>query len=158
MKILLLLILTTSFSLKAQEQVKTTDFEGLKPFLEKNNDTTYLVNFWATWCKPCVEEMPAFMKIHDENQDKPFKMLLVSLDFPGQIESRLIPYIQENQIDAEVVVLDDPASNVWIPKVNDKWSGSLPATLFYNRDKRDFYEKKLNYTEIKSILTNYLKE
>ena len=138
--------------------MKVTDYDGLSPYLQKSNDTTYLINFWATWCKPCVEEMPAFMKINEEFDEKPFKILLVSLDFPGQIESRLIPFIQENEIDAEVIVLDDAASNQWIPKVNEKWSGSLPGTLIYNSEKREFYEKKLRYKELKSILSKFIKE
>jgi hypothetical protein len=102
-----------------------------------------------------VEEMPAFMKINDEYKDKAFKMLLVSLDFPGQIESKLMPYIKENQIDAEVIVLDDPASNKWIPEIDENWSGSIPATLIFHRDKRNFYEKKLDYDELKSILSKF---
>ncbi len=139
----------------AQPNIKTTDYEGLKPYLNKANDTTYLVNFWATWCKPCVEEMPAFMKINQEYQDEAFKMLLISLDFPGQIESKLIPYIKENQIDAEVIVLDDPASNKWIPMIDESWSGSIPATLIFHRDKRKFFEGKLDYEELKSILSKF---
>lgn len=151
----LFIILLAGHFVYAQQDIKATDFEGLEPYLKKSNDTTYLVNFWATWCKPCVEEMPAFMKINDEYKDKAFKMLLVSLDFPGQIESKLLPYIKENQIDAEVIVLDDPASNKWIPEIDESWSGSIPATLIFHRDKRKFYEKKLNYEELKSILSQF---
>lgn len=152
----LFLLLTIGLEGSAQNEVKITDFEGLEPYLEKSNDTTYLVNFWATWCKPCVEEMPAFMEINDKFSDRSFKMLLVSLDFPGQIESRLLPYIRENNIGAEVIVLDDPNSNQWIPMVDSSWSGSIPATYFYNRHRSEFHEKKLDYNELNDILTKFI--
>ena len=139
------------------QDLKVTDFEGLKPYLHKKTDTTYVVNFWATWCKPCVEEMPAFQKLRKEYEEKPFKLLLVSMDFPSQIDSRLKPYIKENGIRAQVIVLDDPDSDAWISKVSEKWSGALPGTLIYNRDNRAFYEKTFEYHELKQIVENQIK-
>ncbi|MCF8233000.1 MAG: TlpA family protein disulfide reductase [Bacteroidales bacterium] len=139
------------------QELKVTDFDGLKPYLHKKTDTTYVVNFWATWCKPCVEEMPAFQKLRKEYEEKPFKLLLVSMDFPSQIDSRLKPYIKENNIRAQVIVLDDANSDAWIGKVSEKWSGALPATFIYNRDNRAFYEKTFEYHELKQIVENQIK-
>lgn len=147
-------MLLLNMSLLSQD-IERIDREALRTYLTKENDTTYLINFWATWCKPCVEEMPDFMRLNDEMRDKPFKMILISLDFPSQIESRLKPYISENNIDAEVIVLDDPDSNAWIPMVSDEWSGAIPATLVYNRNKRGFYEKTLDYNQLKEIVKQY---
>jgi len=141
----------------SSQEIETIDRDGLKAYLNQNDDTTYVLNFWATWCKPCVEEMPDFLKLNREMQNKPFKMVLISLDFPSQVKSRLIPYIKENNIEAHVVLLDDPNSNAWIPMVNENWSGAIPGTLIYNHSNREFFEKKLHYTELKEIVENYLK-
>ncbi len=56
-------------------------FEDFEYLLEKDNDTTYVINFWATWCLPCVKELPEFEEINQHFKDKKFKMILVSLDF-----------------------------------------------------------------------------
>lgn len=143
----------------AGQNPEVTDFEGLKPRLHKKTDTTYVVNFWATWCKPCVQEMPAFQKLNREFAGKPFKLLLVSLDFPSQIDSRLKPFIADNNIRAEVVVLDDPDSNTWISEVSENWSGALPGTLIYKHENyRKFFEKTFEYHELKEIVENQIKK
>lgn len=132
--------------------IRVVDFKGLLPLLEKSNDTTYIINFWATWCAPCIKELPYFQKIHEQNANKPVKVLLVSLDFERQIESRLIPFIKKHKVTPEVIVLSDPASNVWINEIDPSWSGSIPATIFYNKDKRLFFEKEFTYAEIEEVL------
>lgn len=132
--------------------VKTVDFDKLKPRLHFDNDTTYIVNFWATWCKPCVNELPDFEKIAAEFKNQKVKFLLVSMDFPQQKESKVIPFIKEHQLKSEVVLLFDTNANVWINKVSPKWSGSIPATLIYNKDFRKFHEGSYTYEELKSII------
>jgi thiol-disulfide isomerase/thioredoxin len=128
------------------------DYAGLEPMLSKQNDTTYIVNFWATWCAPCIKELPYFQQVHDSYKDKKVKVLLVSLDFERQIQSRLLPFIEKNKITPEVVVLNDPASNVWIDKVDPSWSGAIPATLFIKNDKRLFFEKEFTLEEIEKVI------
>jgi hypothetical protein len=78
-----------------------------------------------------VEELPAFERVGDEYSDKKVKVLLVSLDFPGQIESRLLPFLDKHKIRSEVLVLNDPDANQWINRVDPSWSGAIPATLIY---------------------------
>ena len=132
--------------------IQVVDYAGLKPLLEKQNDTLYIVNFWATWCAPCIKEMPYFQQIHDNYADRKVKVILVSLDFERQIESRLVPFIRKNKLSPLVIVLSDPASNVWIDKISPEWSGGIPATLFYTRDKRLFFEKEFTYAEIEETI------
>lgn len=134
------------------------DFKGLEHLLHFENDTTYVVNFWATWCKPCVAELPYFEQLWDDYGDKKFKVLLISLDFPQQIEKKLIPFIQKHQLKSEVWVLNDSDANSWIDKVSTKWSGSLPATLVYNRDAREFQEKSFEtYEELNEMVAPFVK-
>jgi thiol-disulfide isomerase/thioredoxin len=131
-------------------------FNDLEPHLHLANDTTYLVNFWASWCTPCIKELPAFEKIGKEYRNEKVKVLLVSLDFPGQIESRLVPFIEKNRISSEVLVLNDPDANAWIDRVDPEWSGSIPATLIYNGSSRLFHEGVYTYGELKQIIEKQL--
>lgn len=139
-------------------KVPSYNFEEFLPLLEKNNDTTYIVNFWATWCKPCIKELPAFEKITEEYQDKKVKVLLASLDFPKQLESHVIPFIDKQKIKSDVVLLNDPDANNWIPKVDTTWTGAIPATLIYNSKKRVFYERTFSFDEIEKELKTILKQ
>lgn len=140
------------------EEIPVLDFEALEPLLHKKNDTTYIVNFWATWCKPCVKELPAFEKINEKYAGEKVKVILVSLDFPKQLETRLIPFIKKHNIRSKVVFLSDGNANSWIPKVSEKWSGSIPATIIYNKNSRTFREGSYTYAELEKELASFLKE
>ena len=152
---LVIIWLLSSFT--QEHQPRVLSFDDFEPHLHFSNDTTYLVNFWASWCTPCVEELPAFERIGEEYKDKSVKVILVSLDFPKQIESRLIPFIEKHQISSEVLVLNDPDANKWINRVNPGWSGTIPATLIYNQQNRDFHEGSFTYNELKLIVEQKLK-
>ncbi len=139
------------------KKVVSLNFEALeKKYFQKKNDSIYVINFWATWCKPCIKELPAFEKIASEYADKKVKVLLVSLDFPDKIEEQVIPFIKKNNIKSEVILLDDADANSWIPKVSPDWSGAIPATVIYKNDRRKFYEQSFTFealeTEIKTFL------
>lgn len=115
-------------------------FEAMAPIFNYKNDTIYVINFWATWCQPCVEEIPYFEQLPAAFPNKAIKVILVSLDFPNQIKNRVIPFIQKHQLKSEVILLADPDQNGWIPKVNEDWSGIIPVTLSYNKEKNTFRE------------------
>lgn len=135
--------------------IETYSFSELEPLLNYNDNNTYVINFWATWCKPCVEEMPYFQELHNTYSDQNVKVILVSLDFPDKIESQLMPFIKDKKLTPRVVLLDDPDENYWIPKIDESWSGALPATLIYNKNKRAFYEQSFTkeslFKEIKKF-------
>ena len=111
-------------------------FEALEPFLHNQNDTVYVVNFWATWCQPCVKELPYLEKLTKKYRTQPVKVLLVSLDFKSQLASKLIPFVKSRKIRSEVVLLHDLDANDWIPKVSEVWDGAIPLTLIYRGDER----------------------
>ena len=132
------------------------DFNGLKPLFEPSNDTLYIINFWATWCKPCVRELPYFERIQEEYKDQGLKVVLVSLDFRPQVEEQLVPYIIRNKLRSEVLVLYDPDANAWIEQVDPSWTGAIPATLFIRNKEKSFYEKSFTYDELKQIVESKL--
>jgi thiol-disulfide isomerase/thioredoxin len=139
-------------------EVKVVSFDKFKPLLHQDSDTVYVINFWATWCGPCIKEIPYFEQLGNKYNDSNLKIIMVSLDMPNQIESKLIPFIEKNSIKNDVILLDDPDFNKWIPIVDKEWTGAIPATLIYSNSFREFYAKELTFTEleetVKPLLTN----
>jgi len=129
------------------ESIPKVDFSEIEKILSIQDDTLRVFNFWATWCKPCVEELPILEELSQKNKGKLFAMYYISLDFPKQIESKLVPFLKENPLNGKVIVLDDPDSNSWIDKVNPNWSGAIPATIITKGDKNGFHEGQLNSIE-----------
>jgi len=117
------------------------NFEDLAYLFQQQNDTTYIINFWATWCKPCVEELPYFEQLTQQHQGQKVKVILVSLDLEKQLETKLLPFIEKHQIQSEVLVLLDSNDNVWLEKVDPTWSGAIPVTLIYKNKERAFFEE-----------------
>jgi len=134
-----------------------TKFADFKPLLEKDNDTTYVINFWATWCKPCVEELPFFDSLASQYSNQKVKVLLVSIDFDNMVESRVKPFIESKKVKSQVVVFDDAKQHIWIPQIDKNWSGAIPATYIYRGKKSAFYEKEFTYTELENALKPFIK-
>ncbi len=134
-----------------------SSFEGITSIFNKNNDTTYVINFWATWCKPCVEELPYFEKIQAEYQEEKVQVVLISLDFKRQLETKLKDFLTKYQLKSKVVVLTDSKYNNWIDKVDTDWGGAIPVTMIYNAEKRTFYSDQFSdFQELESALKTFL--
>ena len=124
------------------QDIPVYDFEGLEPLLYTQNNKTYLINFWAMWCLPCVEELPYIQEYAQKNPD--VEVILVSMDFPKDIGTKLKPFLKKNNITTKVVMLDDPDANSWINKINPEWSGAIPFTIMFNSEKRFYYERSFD--------------
>jgi len=147
MRSLFLLLMLSTSVLQAQNIpiIKQADLYAL---LAKQDDTLRVVNFWATWCGPCVQELPHFEKLQRNHHDKPLKVILVSLDFPSQLQKRVVPFVKKRKLTATVLLLDGGDPNQWIDRVEPRWSGSIPATLFLYKGKRLFYEGQLSEADL----------
>ena len=139
---------------EATMPVEVFDYEGLKPLLHITDDKIHVINFWATWCAPCIKELPHFEKVHAEQGERVI-VVLISLDMPSMWQKQLIPFIKRKNLQSKVVVLDDPKQNTWIPLVDSNWSGAIPATLIYTKNKRLFYEKPFTYQELITELNTF---
>ena len=125
---------------------------------QHSEDTLYIINFWATTCPPCLEEMPHFAKLESEYGDAPVKVWLVSTDDKDQLESRVLPFITKHQITPEVVLLADDNYSAWTGKVDPSWYGALPATLMLRGDQRAFrFGKYTSYAELRTDVEAILK-
>ena len=136
-------------------KVKAYEWDGLNYYISQKNDTTYVVNFWATWCVPCVEELPNFEKLNEKYKGEKVKVILVSLDMPKMAESRLLPFIERKKLQSKVILMRDPDQNTWLPKVDPNWSGAIPATVIYNKGKRKFYEQSFTFEQLENELNNF---
>ncbi|NEU07386.1 TlpA family protein disulfide reductase [Flavihumibacter sp. R14] len=121
--------------------------------LSVGKDTVYLVNFWATWCAPCIEELPHFEKLADTMNGKPVKVLLVSLDFKSKLETVVRPFVKKLQISNEVYLLNEKSQQDYIDRIDKNWSGAIPATLVVNTKRRirTLVEKELTYDELLNL-------
>lgn len=151
------LLLTASWPGLGQE-VSVIRLPELEKLLEKTTDTTYVINFWATWCGPCVNELPGFEQLHAKYARSKVKVILVSMDFVSQLETKVKPLVKKRGLKSEVYLLNEPDYNAWIDKVDNNWSGAIPFTLIINnrRRKRKSFEKELTYealqAEIQAII------
>lgn len=136
------------------QSVPVVNLDQLEQRLQNGSDTTFVVNFWATWCGPCVKELPFFETLGANGSEKAIKVLLVTLDFVENLDSKVIPFIQKKELKSEVLLLDEGNPNVWIPRVSEEWSGAIPATLFVNTQKktRHFHEGSFKEGELETKL------
>jgi thiol-disulfide isomerase/thioredoxin len=157
-KFIALTVLLTFFTASSPAQkIEKIGVPELEKILASPDNVLYVVNFWATWCPPCVTELPYFEKLSKEYQGKGVKFILISLDFPSQIESRLIPFLKNNKITADVRVMTDLDYNSWIEKVDSSWQGNIPVTLFFNNagKKKYFHPSEVTEKELKDLITKY---
>lgn len=145
-KISLILLLFFGSTINAQK-ISVYKIDDLLKRINNNSDTTYVVNFWATWCKPCVAELPEFEKLHLDYNSKKVKVILVSMDFKEALDQKLKPFIKKNKYTCEAILLDEVNGNDFINKISEKWSGAIPATLITRNNKLvyEFIEKKVTY-------------
>ena len=131
-------------------KIKVTDLE--KTIREAK--TPLIVNFWATWCKPCIEEIPYFEKEVKYNAKDSIQLILVSLDFPEEYPAGLKTFIKKRKFTSPVQWLDETNADYFCPKVDPKWSGAIPATLFVNNKMayRKFYEEQLSHEQLQKEL------
>lgn len=144
---------STPLSLESDSlTIPVLNYDELKPLLDVENDTTYVFNFWATWCVPCVKELPYFIQLDSMYQNEAFKLVLISLDFKKDYLRKLQPFVSERGIADLVFVLEDNRSNYWISDIHESWSGSIPATLVFKGKEKAFFERTFQDVDELSII------
>ncbi|GAB3985281.1 hypothetical protein GCM10028807_00180 [Spirosoma daeguense] len=139
------------------QSVPVLKFDELEQRINRSNDTLYIVNFWATWCAPCVKELPLFESARKKYANQKVNVLLVSMDARKTLTTKVVPFVQKRKIGSQVVLLDEPDLNTWIDKLVPEWSGALPMTLVLNKQRniRQFIGKPVKEGELESIINQY---
>lgn len=140
-------------------QVRPVRWADLENRFANGKDTLYVVNLWATWCAPCVKELPYFDRLPSRIASRPVKVILVSMDFLSQLQSAVIPFVQKQKIRAEVRIIDEPDQQTFIDQVDKNWSGAIPVTIIFDSkgNKKYFYEKEFSQQELSLSIDNILK-
>ncbi|HEY4649805.1 MAG TPA: TlpA disulfide reductase family protein [Pontibacter sp.] len=143
--------------LAAQAQhVNVVKFDKLQALRNAPSDTLYVVNFWATWCGPCIREIPYFEALNQQYQNRPVRTILVSMDAAEDLQ-KVKAFMQRRKIASEVWLLDEADANSWIDKLEPKWSGAIPATILFNNKRGQYYfaEKELKETELQDLMKQF---
>jgi thiol-disulfide isomerase/thioredoxin len=152
------LILAGATPIVSGQNIEYLKVPELQQILNNRENKLFVVNFWATWCSPCVSELPAFEKVSGEYDKDKVRFILISLDFPSQVEKQLIPFLKKNNITMEVAVMMETDSNLWIDKVEPSWQGNIPSTLFLNNSKkiRHFHSEALDEQGLRKLVNLYI--
>ncbi|MBK8658905.1 MAG: TlpA family protein disulfide reductase [Bacteroidetes bacterium] len=136
--------------------VQVVNLAGLQQLVQQPNDTLYVVNFWATWCKPCVEELPYFEQTAARLAHRPVQVLLVSLD--GLREKNKVEKFWAGKYPhCRGLLLNEPNPNYWINAIDSSWSGAIPATVLYqNGRKLLFREESFTQPQLDTMVNERL--
>jgi len=145
-------LLFVSISLTAQSYVKVSA-SRIEDLLQQKNDTTYVINFFASWCAPCIQELPELQAFAREHALDKIRLMYVSLDFEEDAEEALLPLLRKFEITQPVWLLSE-TGNRWITRIDKHWNGSIPATLVVNHQmkKREFITQRVT----RAMLNQYL--
>jgi len=136
------------------QTVNLITVDQLNERISKGLDTTFVINFWATWCSPCKKELPYFIQFENDYKKDKLKLLLVSVDFKSIINSSVIPYLKKIKKRHDLFLLDEKSEQEYIDRVDKNWSGALPATLFVKAGKRNFFENEFTYPQLVTAYKN----
>lgn len=155
-QILLLATLALMLHLPVLSQkVEVIKYDQLENLIREDFNGIKVINFWATWCKPCIKELPYFESINRDFAD--IKVVLVSFDDAEAVETRVEPFLKKRNIRAEVKLLDETDYNSFIDKVHESWSGAIPATLIVDRSgRKHFYEKEFSEEELRKTINEFI--
>ncbi|MDB5226372.1 MAG: TlpA family protein disulfide reductase [Bacteroidota bacterium] len=146
--------MTCFFLLRSYAQeITIVKIEDLKKVYEKPNDTTYIINFFATWCGPCMMEMPVLNEFYRNNKNTSKQLIFVSLDNSKYLK-KLPSFIKKLKIEAPVYLLNESSDFSWLPLIDKRWQGSIPATMVVNNKKhiQAFFETPLEQGQLEFYL------
>lgn len=154
----LMLVLTIGGSASAQE-VRRIKMPELQEMMA-DSSRPMIINMWATWCKPCIEEIPYFLEEYNDHKKDSLRLVLVSLDAKELYPDALTKFVlKRNFHQAEVYWLDETDADYFCPRFDKHWSGAIPATLFLNNKTghRRFFEVQVEHKDLKKEIRHLLR-
>lgn len=153
--LLILAGLSVTDSVHAQE-FKPVDYKELVSAATSSPDTITVINFWATWCKPCLAEMPYLEELSEGVGGQPVRVILVSMDDEKRWETALRPFLEKRTPDAEIWALKNHKPWDWIDMVSVEWSGAIPATIFLYKGESLFVEEEFSRESLRETMALFL--
>jgi thiol-disulfide isomerase/thioredoxin len=157
--LLIVAIFCVTATVQAQHipQWKMTD---LVKYMNQKSDTILVINFWATFCKPCVAEIPDFINVANKYKNQRVKLLLVSLDFPSFYPAKIATFAAKHKFTASMVWLNETNADYFCPMIDSSWSGAIPATLIVNTKTgyKKFFEAEMKGEELEGALRKAIGE
>ncbi len=134
------------------ELVKIHDLQNR---IEAPSDKVQVINFWATWCAPCIKELPLFEQMAASRDDIEISLVSIDLDLDPNPE-KVHRFVARKKLQSNVLILDATDPNTWIDKIDKSWSGAIPATLVINTTtgKRKFVEKELKEGDLEDLISS----
>lgn len=139
------------------QQAEIVKLKQLQDHINRQTDNIKIINFWATWCAPCIKEMPLFEKIGAERKDVEVTLVSLDLDLNPKPET-VYRFIDRKKIQSKVLILDEKDPNLWINQIEKGWSGAIPATIIINgkTGQRKFVEKELHEGDLEKLIAEIL--
>ena len=132
--------------------------DDIKSIMDANKGKVVLLNFWATWCKPCVKEFPDLVKLQNNYKDKGFVLVFISADMPEEIKSKVTPFLNQEKVDFTTYYIGSDKPEDIINYVDKDWQGAIPSTYIYDKEgnvKTSILGTK-SYEQFESEITKYL--
>ena len=156
--ILFLILISCQKNEKFQTNIALLDSVILTNLISENKGNVLVINVWATWCAPCVEEMPDLVRLANSYESENVKVIGISIDYPEEIQSKIIPFIKKHSLNFPVYVNNFKNDETLINSLNSDWSGAIPATFVYNKDgtQVDFLLGKHSFTDFRNSIEQVL--
>ncbi len=154
----LLFVFISGTSPIAAQDIPKWKINDLKAAIAKADKPT-IFNFWATFCKPCIEEIPYFQELAKKYDSAGVQLVLISLDLSEAYPKQISSFATKYKFKSPMKFLDETNADLFCPVVDSTWSGSIPATLFVNNKTgyRKFYEEQLSKKKLESEIENMIK-
>lgn len=153
--IFLFLSFLTLTGFTQDKNVKIIKVPELLELTTQEDATPRVVNFWATWCKPCIKELPYFIEAAKNNPNIEF--IFVSLDFADQIDKVNAFTAKKGMHPYSLYLIDDLDYNAWIDKVSSEWSGAIPFTILIDSKGKKVFEKEFEEGELTTLINSTFK-
>ncbi|MEO6452741.1 MAG: TlpA disulfide reductase family protein [Ginsengibacter sp.] len=155
--IIIFLFAAVTFTTVKAQGISSWKIKDVVHYID-NSDSVLVINFWATFCKPCIEEMPYLESISQKYTDQKVKILLVSLDLPDFFPGKIEAFVKKNNYSSQVVWLNESNADYFCPKIDKSWSGAIPSTFIINKKKgyKKFIEEKMKPEEFERELKKAL--
>jgi len=136
-----------AYAFPAKGTVPKLDEKGYNAMTSTHGSDLLVVNFWATWCGPCVAELPHFVAVSKENPESRVRFVGMSLDMANQVDSVVVPFLEKKEIPYANFLLDADDADSFIGAVSNDWSGAIPATFIYDRSGNKIFERLTEMSE-----------